>query len=72
MVADAELEEWIRADRFWAHELFFRHRHEFPFAPFHRDLIADFWSDDRFYIDLGFRECGKTTLVEEAIAFAAA
>ena len=67
----ADLRAQIRADRFWAHEYLFKHRHEYPFAPFHRDLVADFWSDERFYIDLGFRECGKTTLVEEAVAMAA-
>src|SRR5947207_7359148 len=67
----AELRELVRADRFRAHSLFFAHRHEYPFAPLHRQLVDDFWCDDWRYIDLGFRECGKTTLVEEAIAIAA-
>lgn len=67
----ADLRALIRGNRFRAHEVFFRHRHEYPFAPFHRDLVADFWSDERYYIDFGFRECGKTTLVEEAIVIAA-
>jgi hypothetical protein len=68
--ADA-LREIIRRDRFRAHSVLFAHRHEYAFAPFHRDLIADFWCGEAFYIDLGFRECGKTTLVEEAITVAA-
>ena len=49
----------------------FGHRHEYPFAPFHRDIVADFWSPEKFLIDLGFRECGKTTLVEEGVTIAA-
>lgn len=64
--------ERVRADRFRAHELLFAHRHPFPFADFHRELVADFWSETKAVIDLGFRECGKTTLVEEALTIAAA
>lgn len=67
----ADLREEFRRDRFLAHRVLFGHRHEHPFAPFHRDLVEDFWSLEWAYIDLGFRECGKTTLVEEAIALAA-
>jgi hypothetical protein len=66
--------EWraaFREDRFLAHEKLFAHRHEYPFAPFHPLLVDDFWSQDWRYVDLGFRECGKTTLVEEGIAVAA-
>lgn len=67
----ADLCEQFRSDRFLAHQVLFAHRHEHPFASFHRDLVEDFWSSEWAYIDLGFRECGKTTLVEEAIALAA-
>ena len=66
-----EVRRLIREDRFRAHEVFFSHRHAYPMAPFHRALVADFWGSDRYYIDFGFRECGKTTLVEEAITIAA-
>jgi hypothetical protein len=66
-----EVRDLIRRDRFRAHEILFEHRHEYPFAPFHSDLVADFWSPSWVYIDLGFRECGKTTLVEEGIIIAA-
>jgi hypothetical protein len=61
----------IRRDRFAAHTVLFRHRHEYPFAAFHRDLVEDFWDPEWAVIDLGFRECGKTTLVEEGITIAA-
>lgn len=67
----AELRALFRRDRFLAHRKLFAHRHEYPFAPFHKDIVLDFWSPERFFIDLGFRECGKTTLVEEALAIAA-
>jgi len=67
----AELLSLIRENRFLAHSELFQHRHEYPFADFHRSLVEDFWSPERFYIDLGFRECGKTTLVEEGIIVAA-
>jgi hypothetical protein len=60
----------IRADRFKAHDIIFRHRHEYPFAAFHRDIVSDFWSKEWAMINLGFRECGKTTLVEEGIVIA--
>jgi hypothetical protein len=75
MVAvDPRAQEWrekIRDDRFFAHTILFPHRHEYPFADFHQAFIEDFWSGEWRYIDLGFRECGKTTLVEEAIVIAA-
>src|SRR5262245_49134099 len=61
----------IKDDRFAAHAILFPHRHEYPFAPFHRQLVEDFWSPGEKFIDFGFRECGKTTLVEEAIVVAA-
>jgi hypothetical protein len=66
-----ELLGLIRRDRFAAHTVLFRHRHEYPFATFHRDLVEDFWAPEWAVIDLGFRECGKTTLVEEGITIAA-
>jgi hypothetical protein len=71
MDALEEIRREVKRHRFRAHERLFPHRHEYPFAPFHRDLVSDFWSSHEFYIDFGFRECGKTTLVEEAIAMAA-
>src|SRR5271165_313585 len=66
-----DLRAAIRADRFRAHEVIFRHRHEYPFAPFHPEIVEHFWSDAWAGIALGFRECGKTTLVEEGIVIAA-
>ena len=71
MADAAALRSLLREDRFLAHELLFHHRHEYQFAPYHRYIIEDFWSPEWRIINLGFRECGKTTLVEEAIAFAA-
>lgn len=55
----------------WAHEKLFPHRHEYPFAPFHQQIVDDFWSPAWNGITLGFRESGKTTLVEEGIVIAA-
>ena len=73
MTADQplDLRAAIRADRFRAHEVIFRHRHEYPFAPFHPEIVEHFWSDAWAGIALGFRECGKTTLVEEGVVIAA-
>jgi hypothetical protein len=72
-VADdaALLRAAFEADKWKAHTDLFQHRHEYPFAPFHRDLVDDFWASSWQYIDLGFRESGKTTLVEEGIVLAA-
>jgi hypothetical protein len=65
------LRELIARDRFAAHEELFGHRHEYASAPFHRELVEDFWSEDWACVDLGFRECGKTTLVEEDLVMTA-
>jgi hypothetical protein len=68
---DLGVQRLIRANRFRAHEMLFGHRHEYPFAPYHRQMVEDFWSGEWRHITLGFRECGKTTLVEEALTIAA-
>ena len=57
----------VRADRWWAHGVFFGHRHEVAPARFHRQLVADFWSVERYFVDLAFRGGGKSTLAEEDI-----
>jgi hypothetical protein len=67
----ADLRELFQRDRFRAHEILFARRHRLPFAGYHRDLVADFWSDAPRSIVLAFRGSGKSTLIEEDIALAA-
>lgn len=72
----AETISRLSADKWLAHQIIFRHRHQHgghPIepAPFHREMVVDFWSDDRYSILLAFRGSGKSTIGEEDIALAA-
>jgi hypothetical protein len=64
------------SDKWQAHQTIFEHRHQHggvpveP-APFHKELISDFWSDDRYSIRMAFRGSAKSTLGEEDITLAA-
>lgn len=60
------------ADRWAAHQALFGHRHEFASAPYHRELVEDFWSGEPESVVLGFRGGGKTTTDEEDVCLAAA
>jgi hypothetical protein len=56
----AGLRAAYRADWLKAHEVLFARRHEHPFAPYHRLMMADFWSAADlqhlgFALSLGFR-----------------
>ena len=62
----------LERDRWLAHEVLFAHRHPKPPAEFHRETVADFWSDEQYAIILAFRGSAKSTLGEEDIALAAA
>lgn len=67
----------IAANKWSAHQHIFRHRHQLngrdvPSAPFHREMVADFWSSDQYSILLAFRGSAKSTLGEEDIALAVA
>jgi hypothetical protein len=61
----AGLRAAYRADWIRAHEVLFARRHEHPFAPYHRLMMADFWSDVPQMVFLGFRGSAKSTLAEE-------
>jgi hypothetical protein len=65
------IKERLAADRWAAHEIIFARRHEYPSAPYHQELVADFWSDEPETVVLGFRGAGKTTTDEEDITLAA-
>jgi hypothetical protein len=72
----AETISRLSADKWLAHQIVFRHRHQHGGVPvepatFHREMVADFWSDDRYSILLAFRGSGKSTIGEEDIALAA-
>lgn len=75
--ARADLLEYVRQDKWRAHELIFEHRHRNEAgeivapAPFHHELVDDFWSLDRYSIRMAFRGSAKSTLGEEDIALAA-
>src|SRR5690349_4171966 len=62
--------EQVKEDRFGAHRLLFKRRHEHEFAPYHRQLLADFWSDEPRLVTMAFRGSGKSTLAEEFVALA--
>lgn len=55
-----------------AHTVFFAHRHPTEPASFHPELVADFWSSDRYSQVLAFRGGAKSTYGEEDICLAAA
>jgi hypothetical protein len=67
----AETISRLSADKWLAHQIIFRHRHPDGAPPFHREMVADFWSDHRYSIILAFRGSGKSTIGEEDIALAA-
>lgn len=74
--AQAEIITLLRDDPWQAHTFLFKHRHQIDgkvIAPaeFHEELVADFWSDDRYTVRMAFRGSGKSTLGEEDIALAA-
>ena len=76
----AEINEAIiklAADKWLAHRVVFRHRHqlngrEVPAAPFHHDVVEDFWSPAQYSQILAFRGSAKSTLGEEDITLAVA
>lgn len=57
-------------NRWRAHQLLFRHRHPWPAADFHRELVEDFWSNQRYSLRMAFRGSAKSTIGEEDIALA--
>jgi hypothetical protein len=65
----AELQDAL-GDRYQAHRVVFKRRHEHEFAPYHRQLVEDFWSDVPALVTLAFRGGGKSTLAEEYVALA--
>ena len=65
------LRDRFSADKWAAHEMLFGRRHEFPAAPYHRELVEDFWSAEPESVILAFRGAGKTTTDEEDICIAA-
>jgi predicted protein tyrosine phosphatase len=69
MTIPADLRELL-GDRYRLHEVVFERRHEHAFAPYHRQLVADFWSDEPQLVTLAFRGGGKSTLAEEYVALA--
>ena len=76
-VAVAEAIRLIEADKWTAHSLLFRHRHQLngrivPSADFHEQFVNDFWSDEQYRIDLAFRGSAKSTTAEESITLAVA
>jgi len=60
-----DLPAWIREHPYEGHELLFGSSHEDSTPAFHRDLIADYWSDAPSRVLLGFRGSGKSTRAEE-------
>lgn len=62
------LREKCRSDPVWAHDRYFRRRHEDTTPEFHRDLIEALWSADDRLVLLSFRGSGKSTRSEEAVA----
>jgi hypothetical protein len=65
------LRERFRRDRWFAHRILFEPRHEFASAPYHRELVDDFWSEEPDSVILAFRGAGKTTTDEEDVTIAA-
>ncbi len=57
-------------DKHMAHLHLFPHRHPWPSSDFHRAMIDDFWSTDRYSIVLAFRGSAKSSLAEEDIVIA--
>jgi hypothetical protein len=66
----AEAIRFFAEDRWQAHQLLFPHRHPMPAADFHRELVEDFWSPQRYSQILAFRGSAKSTLGEEDMAIA--
>ena len=54
-----------------AHEVLFHHRHNDETPPFHRELIEIWHSALQRVCTMAFREGGKSTIAEEALALAA-
>lgn len=60
--------EIVARNKWAAHVALFRHRHSVAAAPFHKELVDEFWSADRYSQVLGFRGSAKSTIGEEDIA----
>jgi len=72
----AEILQLLTSDKWSAHQILFRHRHQYSGIPtvpaeFHRFLVEDFWSPNPYSIVLAFRGSAKSTLGEEDIVLAA-
>lgn len=63
----AEVLAMIHADRWFAHQFLFEHRHKDVSPDFHKILIADWHGKNPRCLDILFRGSGKSTLAEEAI-----
>lgn len=62
-----EVLHYIRTNPVVAHETFFRHRHPQPSAPFHKEMLLDWYSSEPDVQHIVFRGGAKSTLGEEAI-----
>lgn len=58
----------LKARPWLAHQFFFAGRHSYPSAPFHRELVEDWFSSHPRVLHKAFRSAAKTTHAEEAIA----
>lgn len=54
-------------NRVLAHEVLFKHRHPNQTAPYQRDIIRDWHSDEKWLLEMVFRGGAKSTIAEEAI-----
>ena len=57
----------MHADRVLGHEWVFEHRHKAPAPAYQPDLIEDFHSREKHFVDMVFRGGSKSTIAEEAI-----
>ena len=63
-----ELVLQLGRDRLLAHQALFKHRHSDETPPFHAELIKIWHSRDPSALVMVFREGGKSTIAEEALA----
>lgn len=66
-----EVLHYITTNPIVAHETYFSHRHPQPSAPFHREMLLDWYSPEPDIQHIVFRGGAKSTLGEEAITMIA-
>jgi predicted phage terminase large subunit-like protein len=66
-----EILDFIYDDPMLVHRIFFPHRHEQASAPFHKELLLDWYSPEPNVVQTVFRGGGKSTLGEEGLTILA-